>query len=162
VTGAQTATQPKLQRRRAGDGRQPVYTIADTAITVSRLYGQWRLGTADLNDDADRWLRRNQLTGHDFPTRNGALRAYQAAAAIDPPPNRDAPALPTLRRIAPGQHTSGDITVTRPTSSGWWTVTWPDGATAHADSLREAARIIETRQHVQQLKWCPPHLTHLA
>jgi len=162
VTAARTDTQPRLQRRRAGEGRQPVYTIAGTAIAVHRLYGQWRLATATLNDDADRWLRRNRLALHDFPTRTAALRAYQAAAAIDPPLTHDSPALPPLRRVGPGRHASGDITITRPTSAGWWTVTWPDGATAHADTLREAARIIETRQHVQQLAWCPPHLRHLT
>jgi len=88
-----TATRPRLSRAHLpGTRDSTTYRIAGTDLVVhqTKQFGQrreWYL-LAPHSSDSARWLAQQQLHGDQarFPTRQAALRALSAAAAITPPP----------------------------------------------------------------------------
>ena len=95
------------------------YRIVGSSLVVLRTgAARWFLNTAEgpFGNTADgaQWLIRNGLFSEPFPTRAAALRAYEAAAAIDPPPPDRLPARIKLTALNDGSYAGpGDVIVTR-------------------------------------------------
>jgi len=80
----------------------------DLAVLASGQPRRWKLIAMVTGESSGRlWLNDAGLRRARFDTRAAAMRAFQAAAAVSPPP---APAYPIRQTVLPG----GDIQLTRP------------------------------------------------
>jgi len=79
------------------------WLIEGTDLLLSARFGRWRITTMRKRgrESAQRWLVDNQLDTASFGSRSDALRAYEAAAAVQSPP---AAPLPKLHRAADGTY----------------------------------------------------------
>ena len=145
----------RLIRRTIGtsnDGRR-FWEIDGTAlIVVVRGKGGWwiaRDGGACESDrhDTDRWLADSRLDCVRFPSRGQALRAYEAVAALCPPPPRTPPDV-KLRYLAAGRYEhppTGMKVIRRPDRK--WQIVKPDGEPiGSANTLAIAASILDRRR----------------
>jgi len=137
---------PRLRVLRSG--KRTAYVIAGTDIRVTQPINTglrfWELWAPSLRAVQEfRWLERHQLAGAEFETRTLALRAYAAAAALEPPP--PGRPLPDLVKIRAGAYTSkdGSWKVTRPAGRPLqWLITGPEGQGELAGTLNDAQRQI--------------------
>jgi len=137
---------PRLVVLRCGE--HTAYMIAGTDIRVTQPVNTglrfWELWAPNLRAvPACQWLERHQLAGAQFDTRTLALRAYVAAAALEPPP--PARPLPKLVKVRAGAYTSkdGEWAVTRPSGRPReWLITGPQGHRELAGTLNDAQRQI--------------------
>ena len=135
------------------DGAGAWWWIDGTYITVSRRdphpRSPWMLGVrTDARNArphaAQRWLAAQQLQTAQFPTRQTALRAYTAAAAIAGRPPGPKPV--RLIRDGDGWRSQCGATVQPHGGEGTrWTVTLPNGRRFIAATLSYARRIIARR-----------------
>jgi len=125
------------------------YRIVGVDLTLFAINGEWSFSPAHVATivAAQAWLAANQLTTAVFDSRAAALRAYEAAAAISPPPA--ATPFPRLERTADDTHFypgHPEITIA-PAGSGWKITGLDDRGPAYADSLTHASmRITEYLQ----------------
>jgi len=115
----------------------------DLSLLSNRDGHGWRFGMIRLTDDLEAWLTRHELADARFPRRKDLLRAYEAAAAIDPPPAESLPV--PLRRITAGRYEmpGRDITVTRTDDGKTWNIIQGDTVLPPtAQTLDEARAII--------------------
>jgi len=104
---------PRLRRETLNS-----YRIDGGSVLVLREGAGWFLETTEGASaspaDGAHWLVRNRLFSEPFPTRRAALRAYEAAAAVDPPPPGRFPAKIKLTPMNDGSYAGpGDVIVTR-------------------------------------------------
>jgi len=120
------------------------YRIAGTDVQLTAFQRSWSFHpAAHLTFTPTRdWLIDNQLRTTEFPSRKAALRAYEAAAAINPPPAAQPPA--RLTRAGDGSYRypgHPDIRIRR--GDRGWEVTGLLGVpTAHAASLTHVCTLI--------------------
>jgi len=123
------------------------YRIDGTNFYLLGIDGAWDITAIyiDGNQADHAWLHASGLGRATFPNRAQALRAFEAAAAVSPPPAaRD---WMKLRRVAPGQYAvpgRPDITVTRDAPDQPWEIHGLHGR-LRADTLNHAAVLIVTR-----------------
>jgi len=131
------------------------YRIADTAISVRRnIFGTWLLfGTTH---DGVTWVNDQRLLLVTFPSRAQALRAYQAAAALHPPPPEQL--TPQPRRVSAGTYRLDDATISRSPAArrrkGRWATGWIVSIPGHqpkaALTLADAAAIVANTRRDQE------------
>ena len=128
-------------RDRSGQ-RGTSWLISGTSVRVISDGTSWRLTARQATDmDTDRWLRKEKLANQKFPTRKDALKAYQAAAALDAPPPSRLSDLGPLRPVETGKYLIADVLIEKTTSTNW-RITYPDGSRANARTLAACQRII--------------------
>jgi len=123
------------------------WSIAGTDLTLIGIFGIWRFvvvrpADSRANDD---WLKASNLKHAEFPTRAGALRAFDAAAAVQPPPTGSP--LPRLRRVKAGRYKCVDLPGVTIRSSGAPDMRWeinglPGTSTRFAATLPLAVEVI--------------------
>jgi len=134
----------KLTRHHTGDlhaGSDPDrrhYRIDDTAISVEGTQGSWEL--APETPHAMDWLTGHGLLRAAFLTRRAALRAYQAAAALNPPPQGRKPR--RLDRVSAGRYRLFGATVDRHPDGRSWVVRAHGLPTLRAITLTDAETLI--------------------
>jgi len=120
------------------------WTIPGTDLVILRSWDAtgWRLTTSYIIETVEAWLNRHQLGEARFRRRKDLLRAYQAAAAIDPPPAQQRPV--HLRRIASGRYEmpDGNVTVTKTDRGQGWIINDGSGPLEHTARTLEEARAI--------------------
>jgi len=137
----------KMFRADAQPGQPQIsaaYRIDGTNLYLMGIDGSWDITAIyiDGNRADHAWLHNNGLGRATFPTRAQALRAFEAAAAVSPPPKPRS--WSRLRRVAPGCYTDRDrpdITVTRAAPDQPWQIHGL-GQRLHADTLTHAAVMI--------------------
>jgi len=125
------------------------YRISGVDLTLYAINGEWSFSPAHVATivAAQAWLAANQLTTAVFPSRAAALRAYEAAAAINPPPA--ATPFPRLQRTAGGHFYPGHPEILIAPDGGAWEITGlDDRGPVYADSLKHASMRITEYLHL--------------
>ena len=125
------------------------YRLLNTGLVIRRERGGWVVYVAFDGPDADhQWLQRHGLDGAVMKTRQAAVRAFSAAAAVEPPPAHPDPV--QLVRVGPGHYRTRDrrITVTdRGLRCGWQIEGLGGALPYYGHTLHDAATLIaETLQ----------------
>jgi len=128
------------------------YRIAGTDVQLTAFQGGWSFHPAahrTFTPTRD-WLIDNQLRTTEFPTRRAALRAYEAAAAINAPPAAQPPA--RLTRAGDGIYRyPGHPNIRIRRSDRGWEVTGLEGVpTAYAAGLTHASTMIADHLDVME------------
>jgi len=119
------------------------YRIGDSAINVQPWGTRgWTLTSDEIAGQF--WLNDQKLNRQYFETRASALRAYQALAALCPPP--DVEHRPQLHCLGAGRYQLDEATITRHPSRKSWVVSIPDYEPKTAISLADATQVIADMQ----------------
>jgi len=142
VTADSRSLHPLRRARRSSAGDSH-WTIdrTDLRIITARQAGRraWLLSCD--TPQAARWLAANSLLNQSFNSRRELLRAFDAAAALDPPPAFDRPHV-ALRRLPDGSYRS-DLGFTVHRDGREWELRNPRGARMAATiTLRTAAHTL--------------------
>lgn len=127
------------------------YRIGDSDVRIQQQVDGWKVtGRGQATTD---WLQGRELMDALFATRAAAIRAVEAAAALDGPP--PAPSVPRVRLVPreeggyTADHHLGTLKVSQTrflSGRRWWEITRGETRICLAATLDEARRSIELIQ----------------